>query len=157
MKAINTGLEANARNAVAEALNGVLADTYVLYQKTHAYHWNVTGPQFPVLHAMFETQYRELWAALDEIAERVRALGSFAPASGRVFASLASIESADETPPKAADMIKNLLDGHETLIRRARAALETAGAVNDAASEDLLTIRIQTHEKTAWMLRATAE
>lgn len=157
MKTINIGLDANARNAVAEALNGVLADTYVLYQKTHAYHWNVTGPQFPVLHAMFETQYRELWAALDEIAERVRALGSFAPANGRIFASLASIESAEETPPKATDMIKNLLDGHEALIRRARAALETAGAVNDAASEDLLTIRIQTHEKTAWMLRATAE
>ena len=157
MKAINTGLDANARNAVADALNGVLSDTYVLYQKTHAYHWNVTGPQFPVLHAMFETQYRDMWAALDEIAERVRALGSFAPASGRAFASLASIESAEETPPKATDMIKNLLDGHETLIRRARAALESAGAVNDAASEDLLTIRIQTHEKTAWMLRAMTE
>lgn len=157
MKAINTGLDANARNAVAEALNGVLADTYVLYQKTHAYHWNVTGPQFPVLHALFETQYRELWAALDEIAERVRALGSFAPASGRAFASLASIESAEETPPKADDMIGNLLDGHETLIRRARAALETAAEADDAASEDLLTIRIQTHEKTAWMLRAMIE
>lgn len=157
MKAINTGLDANARNAVAEALNGVLADTYVLYQKTHAYHWNVTGPEFPVLHAMFETQYREMWAALDEIAERVRAVGAFAPASGRVFASLASIESAEETPPKAADMIGNLLDGHETLIRRARKALETAAESGDPASEDLLTIRIQTHEKTAWMLRAMTQ
>lgn len=157
MEKLNTGLDANARTAVAEALNGVLADTYVLYQKTHGYHWNVTGPQFPVLHAMFEAQYREMWAALDEIAERVRALGSFAPASGRVFASLSSIESAEESPPKAADMIRNLLDGHETLIRRAREALDTATDANDAASADLLTIRIQTHEKTAWMLRATVE
>lgn len=157
MQKINTGLDANARAAVAEALNGVLADTYVLYQTTHAYHWNVTGPQFPVLHAMFEEQYREMWAALDEIAERVRALGAFAPASGRVFASLATIESAEETPPKAEDMIRNLLAGHETLIRRAREALSAASEVNDAASEDLLTVRIQTHEKTAWMLRAMVE
>lgn len=155
MEKLNTGLDATARSTVAEALNGVLADTYVLYQKTHAYHWNVTGPQFPVLHAMFEVQYRELWAALDEIAERVRALGSFAPASGRVFASLAAIESAEETPPNANAMIRNLLDSHETLIRRAREALETAANANDAASEDLLTVRLQTHEKTAWMLRAT--
>lgn len=157
MSKLNTGLDANARAAVAEALNGVLADTYVLYLKTHAYHWNVTGPQFAVLHALFEEQYREMWAALDEIAERVRALGVFAPASGRVFSSLASIDSAEETPPAAAEMIVNLLDGHETLIRRARKALETAGEVNDAASEDLLTVRIQTHEKTAWMLRAMTE
>ncbi len=157
MEKLNTGLDANARIAVAEALNGVLADTYVLYQKTHAYHWNVTGPQFPVLHAMFEAQYREMWAALDEIAERVRALGAFAPASGRAFASLATIESAEETPPKATAMIANLLGGHETLIRRAREALETAAEANDAASEDLLTVRIQTHEKTAWMLRAMTE
>lgn len=157
MQKTNTGLDANARTAVADALNGVLADTYVLYQKTHAYHWNVTGPQFPYLHTMFEEQYREMWAALDEIAERVRALGAFAPASGRVFASLATIDSADETPPPAKDMVKNLLDGHEALIRRARKALETAGEAGDAASEDLLTVRIQTHEKTAWMLRATAE
>ena len=157
MEKLNTGLDANARTAVAGALNGVLADTYVLYQKTHAYHWNVTGPQFPILHAMFEAQYREMWAALDEIAERVRALGAFAPASGRVFASLATIESAEETPPKADAMIRNLLAGHETLIRRAREALETAAQVNDAASEDLLTVRIQTHEKTAWMLRAMTQ
>ncbi|MEK7265241.1 MAG: DNA starvation/stationary phase protection protein [Pseudomonadota bacterium] len=157
MEHLNTGLDANARTSVAEALNGVLADTYVLYQKTHAYHWNVTGPQFPVLHAMFEVQYREMWAALDEIAERVRALGAFAPASGRVFAELATIESAEETPPPANAMIRNLLTGHETLIRRARAALGTAAEVNDAASEDLLTLRIQSHEKTAWMLRAMTE
>lgn len=156
MEKINTGLEANARNAVADALNGVLADTYSLYQKTHAYHWNVTGPQFHTLHVMFEEQYREMWAALDEIAERVRALGAFAPASGKAFAALASIESAEDAPPKSEQMVKNLLDGHETLVRRARKALEVAGDVNDAATEDLLTVRIQTHEKTAWMLRAMA-
>lgn len=157
MEKLNTGLDQNARGAVSDALNGVLADTYVLYQKTHAYHWNVTGPQFHTLHVMFEEQYREMWAALDEIAERVRALGAYAPASARVFASLSSIESADETPPRAEAMVKNLLDGHETLIRRARKALETAGEANDVASEDLLTVRIQTHEKTAWMLRAMTE
>ncbi len=157
METLKTGLDANARTLVAEALNGVLADTYVLYQKTHAYHWNVTGPQFPYLHTMFEAQYREMWAALDEIAERVRALGAFAPASAKVFASLASIDSAEETPPPAKAMIANLLDSHEALIRRARKALETAGEAGDAASEDLLTQRLQTHEKTAWMLRATAE
>ncbi len=154
---INTGLDGNARTAAAEALNGVLADTFVLYLKTHAYHWNVTGPQFPALHAMFEVQYREMWDALDVIAERVRALGVFAPASGRAFGSLATIESVEQSPPPAKEMITNLLDGHEALVRRARKALAVAGEVGDAASEDLLTIRIQTHEKTAWMLRAMGE
>lgn len=156
MHAMNTGLHSNARTAVAEALNGLLADTYILYQKTHAYHWNVTGPQFPVLHAMFEEQYREMWAALDEIAERVRALGAFAPASGHAFAALSSLSSADAAPPNSTEMVKILLDGHEALIRRARAALETAADANDAASEDLVTVRLKSHEKTAWMLRATA-
>ena len=157
MEKLNTGLDANARTAVAEALNGVLADTYVLYQKTHAYHWNVTGPQFPVLHAMFETQYREMWAALDEIAERIRALGAFAPASGAALQALAAIKSAEETPPAAMDMVANLLADHETLIRRARTALAAAGEAGDAASEDLLTVRISVHEKTAWMLRSLLE
>lgn len=148
MADFNTGIDANARAAVADALNGVLAETYALYAKTHAYHWNVTGPEFPVLHAMFETQYREMWDALDEIAERVRALGA--------FASLPASVGADGVPPAARDMVKNLLSGHEALIRKARKALATAAEVDDAATEDLLTVRIQTHEKTAWMLRATA-
>ena len=156
MTAINTGLDNNARNAVAQALNGVLADTYTLYMKTHAFHWNVTGPQFHTLHVMLEELYREMWAALDELAERVRALGHFAPSSGKAFAELSSIDSADDTPPAAGDMVAVLLADHEKLIRRAREALETAGEANDAASEDLLTVRIQTHEKTAWMLRATS-
>ncbi len=157
MENLNTGLDSNSRKAVADALNGVLADTYVLYQKTHAYHWNVTGPQFHTLHVMFEEQYREMWAALDEIAERVRAIGHFAPASGKAFANLAAIDSADAEPPAAPQMIKNLLEGHETLIRRAREALDIADDADDAASEDLLTVRIQTHEKTAWMLRSMTQ
>ena len=157
MGTINTGLDDNARKAVAAALHGVLADTYVLYQKTHAYHWNGPGPQFNSLHAMFEAQYREMSAALDVIAERVRALGEFAPASGKAFSELAPIESADATPPAADQMVKNLLAGHETLIRRARKALDVADDVDDAASEDLLTQRIPLHEKTAWMLRALTQ
>ncbi len=157
MAEVNTGLDGDARTSVAEALNRVLADTYVLYMKTHVYHWNVTGPQFHTLHTMFEEQYREMWAALDEIAERVRALGVFAPASGKVFAEKASIESADAEPPAAPQMLSNLLADHETLIRSARSALQTAEQSNDAASEDLLTVRIQAHEKTAWMLRSMVE
>lgn len=151
------GLDANARKSVAAALNNVLADTYTLYMKTHVYHWNVTGPQFHTLHVMFEEQYREMWAALDELAERVRALGVFAPAGGKAFADLTAVESADKEPPAAEQMVKNLLADHETLVRRAREALETASDAGDVASEDLLTQRIQTHEKTAWMLRAMTE
>ena len=99
MTEINTGLDQKTRQAVAHALNGVLADSYTLYQKTHAYHWNVTGPQFHTLHVMFEEHYREMWTALDELAERVRALGVFAPASGKVFSELSSLESAESEPP----------------------------------------------------------
>lgn len=153
----NTGLDGNARKSVAAALNNVLADTYTLYMKTHVYHWNVTGPQFHTLHVMFEAQYREMWAALDELAERVRALGVFAPSGGKAFSELTAIDSADKAPPPAGEMVKNLLADHETLVRRAREALETASDADDAASEDLLTQRIQIHEKTAWMLRAMAE
>ena len=156
MTTINTGLDENARNAVAQALNRVLASTYTLYMKTHAFHWNVTGPQFHTLHAMFEEQYREMWTALDEIAERVRALGVFAPSSGKAFTEMSVLESAEDTPPSAETMVKALLSDHEALIRTAREALETAGDAGDAASEDLLTVRIQTHEKTAWMLRSLA-
>lgn len=151
------GLDANARQSVAEALKALLADTYVLYMKTHVFHWNVVGPHFPTLHTMFEAQYRELWAALDEIAERIRALGAFAPASGKALGELAAVSSAEAAPPPAMDMVRTLLKDHETLIRRARAALETAAGAGDAASEDLITVRLRTHEKTAWMLRAITE
>lgn len=156
MSDINTGLTSNARKASVDALLGLLADTYALYLKTHAYHWNVTGPNFEALHAMFETQYREMWAALDEIAERIRALGAFAPQSGAALDAITKIEADGPTPPKAAEMVRNLLAGHETLIRRARAALEATSESGDAASEDLVTQRLAAHEKTAWMLRATA-
>lgn len=157
MTIVDTGLDENVRTSVAEALNATLADTYALYMKTHAFHWNVTGPQFRTLHLMFEEEYREMWAALDEIAERVRSLGFYAPVSGKQFAELTEIESAEETPPPAGDMIKILLADHEKLIKRARQALDIADESGDAASADLLTIRIQTHEKTAWMLRAMTE
>lgn len=157
MNAVNIGLEENARKSVAVALNTTLADTYALYMKTHAYHWNVTGPQFHTLHVMFEEQYREIWAALDEIAERVRALGVFAPTSGKALSELTAIENADDSPPSASTMVERLLKDHETLIRRAREGLSTAEEAGDAASADLLTVRIQTHEKTAWMLRAMTQ
>ena len=157
MATIDIGLDENARKSVAEALNATLADTYALYMKTHAYHWNVTGPQFHTLHVMFEEQYREMWTALDEIAERVRALGVFAPTSGKQFADLSAIESADTSPPAATTMVERLLSDHETLIKRAREGLSTAEEAGDAASADLLTVRIQTHEKTAWMLRAMVQ
>ena len=155
--AVDIGLDENARKSVAEALNNTLSDTYAVYMKTHAYHWNVTGPQFHTLHVMFEEQYREMWAALDEIAERVRALGVFAPVSGKQFSEMSVIENADTSPPSAETMVERLLADHETLIKRARDGLATAEEAGDAASADLLTVRIQTHEKTAWMLRSMAQ
>lgn len=155
MTAVNIGLDENARKAVADALNNTLADTYALYMKTHAYHWNVTGPQFHSLHIMFEEEYREMWAALDEIAERVRALGVYAPSSGKALAERSAVENADAEPPAADVMVTRLLESHETLIKRAREGLSIAEEAGDAASADLFTVRIQTHEKTAWMLRST--
>lgn len=157
MSTVDIGIKENALKDVASALNDTLADTYSLYMKTHAYHWNVTGPQFHTLHVMFEEQYNEMWTALDEIAERVRALGEFAPTSGKQFADLSAIENADTSPPKASVMVERLLADHETLIKRARKGLATAEDSGDAASADLLTVRIQTHEKTAWMLRALTQ
>lgn len=157
MTSINIGIEENARESVAEALNKTLADTYTLYMKTHAYHWNVTGPQFHTLHLMFEEQYNEMWTALDEIAERVRALGVFAPTSGKQFADLTALDNADVSPPPATTMVKNLLADHEMLIKRARDGLAIAEEAGDVASADLFTVRIQTHEKTAWMLRAMGQ
>lgn len=157
MTEIHTGLESNARRTVVESLKGVLADTYTLYLNTHAYHWNVTGPQFPVLHTLFEAQYREMWAALDEIAERIRALGEFAPGNAKALARLSTLDAGEDAPPAAAQMVRNLLAGHEAVVRRTRAALEAAAAAGDAASEDLLTIRLGVHEKAAWMLRAMTQ
>src|SRR5262249_54939498 len=132
------------------------ADTYSLYLKTHNFHWNVTGPMFQTLHLMFETQYNELWLAVDLLAERIRALGYPAPGTYKQFAELSSIQEEDGIPA-AQEMIKLLVQGHETVARTARAAFAAADAANDQPTCDLLTQRLQIHEKTAWMLRSLLE
>jgi len=150
---MDIGIDSEARALVIAGLERVLADTYTLYLKTHSFHWNVTGPRFNDLHMMFMTQYTEMWTAVDLIAERIRALGAFAPGSYEAFARLTSIPDADGVPA-AADMVQQLCDGHEAVIRTTRAALEPAEAANDQATLDLLTQRLLLHEKTAWMLRS---
>lgn len=150
---INIGIEENDRREISEALSKLLADTFTLYLKTHNFHWNVTGPMFQTLHLMFEVQYNELWTAGDLIAERIRALGFFAPATYRDFLRLTSIQEP-EGVPAAEEMIRVLVEGHETTARTARAAIVTAEKANDAPTADLLTERLQIHEKTAWMLRS---
>lgn len=150
---INIGIDEEARRAVISGLEKVLADTYTLYLKTHNFHWNVTGPKFNDFHAMFMGQYTEMWAAVDLIAERIRSLGAFAPGSYSEFARLSSVKEADGVPA-AMDMIRELVEGHETLIRTARAALKPADAAGDEVTLDMLTQRLQVHEKTAWMLRS---
>mgnify|MGYP001380895855 CR=1 FL=1 len=150
---VNIGIPEKERNEIAKGLSKVLADSYTLYLKTHNYHWNVTGPMFQTLHAMFEEHYTELATAVDDIAERIRALGVLAPGSYKAFSDLTSIEEVDQVP-EALDMVRDLVKSHETLIRTARSVLPTAGEVNDEATVDLLTQRIQLHEKTAWMLRS---
>ncbi|MCC5981078.1 MAG: DNA starvation/stationary phase protection protein [Oceanicaulis sp.] len=151
---IYMGLSQAQREEMAEAVTRLLADTYALYFKTHAYHWNVTGPRFHDLHAMFETQYTEMWTATDDIAERIRALGVMAPISYDEITSSASIRPDDKTP-KADAMVANLLAGHETVVRTARAALELANTHGDEATADIVAPRVTAHEKMAWMLRAT--
>ena len=155
-QAIDIGIPEAARTEIAAGLSKVLADTYTLYLKTHNYHWNVTGPMFNTLHLMFETQYNELWNAVDLIAERIRSLGEFAPGSYAQFGSLTSITEADGVP-EANAMIADLVNGHETTARTAREALKAADAANDQPTADLLTQRLQAHEKTAWMLRSMLE
>ncbi|MCA9572690.1 MAG: DNA starvation/stationary phase protection protein [Myxococcales bacterium] len=150
---IDIGLDEEARAAVVTRLERVLADTYTLYLLTHSFHWNVTGPKFNDLHAMFMGQYTEMWAAVDEVAERIRALGAFAPGSYGAFARLTSIESPEDVP-EALEMVRQLVLGHEALIRTARGALVTAEEARDQVTADLLTQRLQVHEKTAWMLRS---
>ena len=153
---INIGLSADERREIADRLSALLADSYSLYLKTHNYHWNVTGPLFNTLHTMFEEQYTELAAAVDEIAERIRALGIKAPGSYSAFSSLTSIgeASGDEN---AEDMIRALVDGQETVARTARDAFPAADSANDEPTADLLTQRMQIHEKNAWMLRSMLE
>jgi len=153
---INIGIPTKDRKEIAAGLGRVLADSYTLYLKTHNYHWNVTGPMFQTLHLMFETQYNELALAVDLIAERIRALGETAPGTYAQFSKLSTIKEEIKIP-KAQQMIKNLLEGHEAVVRTARKAFAVAEDGGDESSLDLLTQRIQLHEKTAWMLRSLLE
>ena len=150
---INIGIAEQDRQAIAEGLSKLLADSYTLYLKTHNYHWNVTGPLFNTLHLMFEQQYTELALAVDEIAERISALGVPAPGSYRAFSELTEIEE-ESGVPSAEDMIRNLVIGQETVVRTARSVFPAVEAASDEPTADLLTQRMQVHEKNAWMLRS---
>lgn len=152
--AIDIGLKPKEREAVARELSKALADSYALYLKTHGYHWNVRGPEFFSLHNLLEQQYREIWAALDEIAERIRALGELAPQSAPAFANLTSIKDGDPEKDSSA-MLKELIQDHGVVIATARAALAVADEAGDEASVDLMTVRLAAHEKAAWMLRSS--
>lgn len=150
---IDIGIPEKQREEICEGLGRLLADSYTLYLKTHNYHWNVTGPLFNTLHLMFEQQYTELAAAVDEIAERIRALGFPAPGSYAAFAELTEIEEETDVP-SAEQMIANLVKGQETVVRTARKVFPAVEAANDEPTADLLTQRMQIHEKNAWMLRS---
>ena len=150
---IHIGISTNDRAQVADGLSHLLADTYSLYLQTHNFHWNVEGPMFNTLHLMFETQYNELWLAVDTIAERIRSLGAHAPATYSEFAQLTSIAEVSGVPP-ALDMVAILVQGHEAVTRTARQAFKLSDAAGDESSSDMLTQRLQIHEKTAWMLRS---
>lgn len=153
MPGIHIGIDDKARKEIAEGLSHVLAETFTLYLKTHNFHWNVTGPMFNTLHHMFEDQYNELWLAVDALAERIRTLGVTAPGSYQAFAKLSSIPEA-EGVPAAEDMIRQLVDGHEAVVRVLRSIVVVAEDAKDESTADLLTQRLQVHEKTAWMLRS---
>ncbi len=150
---INIGINSSHRKAIAEGLSRLLADSYVLFLKTHNYHWNVTGPMFPALHTMFEEQYTELFTAVDDIAERIRSLGEFAPGSFSAFEKLTQIKE-EEGQPDAQAMIRNLVLGQEAVVKTAREIIKIADEANDEPTLDLLTQRMQIHEKNAWMLRS---
>ena len=150
---IDIGINEKDRKAIAEGLSRVLADTYTLYLKTHNFHWNVTGPQFNTLHLMFMAQYTEMWNAVDLVAERIRALGHPAPGSYAAFSKLASIKEADGVP-SAKEMLKQLVAGHEAVAKTMRKVFPSAESARDQPTMDLLTQRLQVHEKTAWMLRS---
>ena len=153
---VNTGIAVDQRARIAQGLSHFLADAYTLYLKTHNYHWNVTGSMFNSLHAMFMDQYTEQWTALDEIAERIRALGFNAPGSYREFAALTSIAEEPGLSDSAdwREMVRQLVAANEAVCRTARKVLEQAASGDDAPTEDLMTQRLQTHEKYAWMLRS---
>ncbi len=153
---IDIGIEQEKRAEIAKGLSRVLADSYTLYLKTHNFHWNVTGPMFQTLHLMFETQYTELALAVDLVAERIRALGFPAPGTYREFAELSAIDE-EVGVPAAQDMIHKLVAAHETVARTSREVFKISEAVSDQPTCDLLTQRMQVHEKTAWMLRSLLE
>ncbi|MEN9836825.1 MAG: hypothetical protein RLZ79_493 [Pseudomonadota bacterium] len=153
---IDIGIKSSDRKKIVDGLAELLADSYTLYQMTHNFHWNVTGPQFNSLHQMFMTQYTEQWTALDLIAERIRALGYPAPGTYRQFAKLASIKEV-EGVPSANDMIRHLVTAQEATARTARRLFPIVSAADDQPTADLLTQRLEVHEKTAWMLRSLLE
>ncbi len=150
---VNIGIPEGQRQAIAEGLSRLLADTYTLYLKTHNFHWNVTGPMFNTLHLMFEQQYNELALAVDQIAECIRSLGFHAPGSYATYSKLSLVPEAEDTPGAEA-MIQQLAEGQEIVVRTARDIFPAADAANDEPTADLLTQRMQIHEKTAWMLRS---
>ncbi|MGE0312283.1 MAG: Dps family protein [Lautropia sp.] len=156
-QSIDIGISPADRKAITDGLSRLLADTYTLYLTTHNFHWNVTGPMFNTLHAMFMTQYTELWNAVDPIAERIRSLGHAAPGSYGQFGSLSSIPDAPAEVPKALDMVRILKEGHEAVARTAREIFPLVDKAGDEPSADLLTQRLTVHEQTAWMLRSILE
>ena len=153
---IDIGISAAERTKIAEGLSGLLADSYTLYLMTHNFHWNVTGPMFNTLHLMFMQQYTEQWTALDVIAERIRALGHPAPGTYKQFVKLASIQEVDGVP-NAMDMVRLLVSAQEATARTARRLFPLVDKANDQPTADLLTQRLEVHEKTAWMLRSLLE
>jgi starvation-inducible DNA-binding protein len=153
---VNIGINEEDRKEIAQGLSRLLADSYSLYLKTHNFHWNVTGPMFQTLHVLFEQEYTELATAVDEIAERIRALGYPAPGTYSEFAELSSIPETKGVP-KAEDMIRLLVEGQEAVVRTARSIFPVVERVNDEPTADLLTQRMQVHEKNAWMLRSLLE
>lgn len=150
---IDIGINEKDRGAVADGLKRLLADSYTLYLQTHNFHWNVTGPQFRELHLMFEEHYTELATAVDEIAERIRTLGVYAPGTYKAFAKLSAIKEVEEIP-EASEMVKLLTQGHEQVVKTCRKALKLAQDAEDESSAALISDRMRVHEKTAWMLRA---
>ena len=153
---MDTGISTEDRAKIVESLSTVLADAFMVYLKTHNFHWNVTGPMFSTLHVMFEEQYTEQWNALDEIAERIRALGHFAPATSKRYVELSNISEEPEVL-SAKDMIRQLVDGNEILVRTLRAGVNVADELDDFPTADMLTTRMEVHEKNAWMLRSFLE
>lgn len=150
---IYTGIPAKQRAAIAQGLSRLLADTYVVYLKTHNFHWNVEGPMFQTLHQMFMEQYTEAWNAIDLIAERIRSLGEYAPGTYREYLKLARVKETDGVP-RAEQMVRLLIEGQQAVVRTARELLPLADEANDEPTLDLLTQRMQVHEKNAWMLRS---